>query len=440
MSDLDLDLTATEMADLVRRKDASPAELLERTVARMKAHDPVVCAWSEVDLDHARAVARSLTDEAAHGRFRGPVHGVPFAAKDQFHVRGMVTRMRGADSAPADVDATAVARLRASGAVLVGKTTMPLGGRPPPTRNPWHPDHTPGGTSSGSGAAVAARMVPVALAEQTAGSALRPAAYCGVAAIKPTYGRISRAGLEPMTWSRDHVGIIGLSVADLALVLGVIAGPDPDDPTSLPDPPARYLDAMHQPRPARIGLIGTRQLPAEAEPAMLDCTASAAERLAAAGGEVRPVWLPDELAAAGSIVNLLRAEGAALQERRRGDGAPGSYWAGELVPAPFYVQARRARVWISELVEEAMAGLDVLLMPAAPGAAPRGLERTGSAQYLSPWSFLGLPTATVSGGLAPEGLPLGLQLIARRRDDAGLLRAAAWVESVLGRLGPPPMS
>jgi Asp-tRNA(Asn)/Glu-tRNA(Gln) amidotransferase A subunit family amidase len=137
-------------------------------------------------------------------------------------------------------------------------------------------------------------------------------------------------------------------------------------------------------------------------------------------------------------VNLLRAEAAALHASRRTDATPGTYWAGELIPASFYVQARRARVWISELVEETMQGIDVLLMPTAPGEAPHGLESTGSSQYLSPWTFLGFPTATLNAGLSPGGLPLGIQLIARRRDDAGLLRAAAWVESVLGRLGPPP--
>jgi aspartyl-tRNA(Asn)/glutamyl-tRNA(Gln) amidotransferase subunit A len=438
-STADVDLTASAMADLVRRREASPTELLDRAVRRIEEVEPVIGAWTELALDRATSVAATLTDEAARGEFRGPLHGVPFGVKDQFHVEGMVTRMRGEGSAPAARDATAVARLRTAGAVLVGKTTMPLNGRPPRTRNPWHLEHTPGGTSSGSGAAVGSRMVPVALAEQTAGSALRPAAYCGVPAIKPTYGRVSRADLEPMSWSRDHVGVIGLTVADLALVLGAVAGPDPRDPTTLPEPPAAYADVVRQPPPARIGVIDASQFPATPEQSMLDCMARVTGLLDTAGGLVRPVQLPAEFAAAGSIVNLLRAEAAAFHVKRRAGASPGRYWAGELIPASFYVQARRARVWIAELVEQAMRDADVLLMPTAPGEAPRGLESTGSSQYLSPWTFLGVPTATLPAGTSPRGLPLGIQLIARRRDDAGLLRAAAWVESVLGRLGPPPI-
>src|SRR6266550_2495872 len=210
------ELGAGEIAQAVKNRVLSPVEVLEAYLKRIKALDVKVQAWSLVDWDGARRQAMELEAEAAKGSLRGPLHGVPIGVKDEFHVRGLPTGMRDWSELPVEPeDATCVARLRSAGAIIVGKTHMPINGRLPPTRNPWNLEHTAGGTSSGSGAAVGARMVPLALGEQTVGSNLRPAAYCGVDAIKPTYGRVSRFGCFPFIWSLDHVGLIGLNMEDL---------------------------------------------------------------------------------------------------------------------------------------------------------------------------------------------------------------------------------
>ena len=225
-----------------------PIDLVETLLSRIMTFEDQVQAWSHLDTENALEQATLLTAEANTGKLRGPLHGVPIGIKDEFHVQGMPTGLRNLKRPfPEPEDATPVARLRAAGAVIIGKTHMPVGGIMPPTRNPWNLHHTAGGTSSGSGAAVGARMIPVALGEQTGGSNLRPAAYCGVDAIKPTYGRISRFGCLPFAWTMDHVGIIGLSMEDIALVLSVIAGPDPRDPTTLSDPapPANPASAIN---------------------------------------------------------------------------------------------------------------------------------------------------------------------------------------------------
>ena len=215
------------------------------------------------------------------------------------------------------------------------------------------------GSMSVSAAAVGARMVPFAIGEQTMGSNLRPAAFCGVSALKPTYGRVSRFGCYPFSWSFDHVGIIGLSMEDLALVLSVIAGPDPRDPST-------YTEA---PDPAT--------------------------------NPVRPA---------------------------------------NLIPSTYYFQARRVRSWLAMRIQPIFNNYDAFLMPTAPGPAPRGLESTGGAILLQPWSFLGFPAISISGGLSPEGLPLGLQLVGARKADYHLLRSGAWCEKVLGKLPAPPLT
>ena len=261
----------------------SPVDVVEAALDRIAALEDKVQAWSLLDADGARAQAAAATADLAAGKAPGPLAGVPVGIKDEFHVRGMPTGMRGVGRQPIEPeDAACVARLRAAGAIIMGKTHMPVGGKSPPTRNPWNLEHTAGGTSSGSGAAVGARMVPVAIGEQTAGSNMRPAAYCGVAGIKPSYGRISRFGCMPFSWSLDHVGIIGLSVADLALVLSAIAGPDPRDPTTLPDPaPPADLDVASI-RPPRIGVV-RNFFPELSEPVMRDAVDDAASQLREAG-------------------------------------------------------------------------------------------------------------------------------------------------------------
>jgi aspartyl-tRNA(Asn)/glutamyl-tRNA(Gln) amidotransferase subunit A len=434
-------MTVRDIAGAVAAGDLTPDDVIEATLSRIGQLEPLVQAFTLLDAEGAREQARVLTAEAKAGELRGPLHGVPVAIKDEFHIKGMPTAMRGLDNPPLEPeDATCVARLRAAGAIIVGKTTMPIEGVMPPTRNPWNLEHTAGGTSSGSGAAVGARMVPFAIGEQTAGSNLRPAAYNGVAGLKPTYGRISRFGCYPFTWSRDHVGLIGLTMADLALVLSVIAGPDERDPTTIQEAPPPADLKLDEFAPPRIGVV-RNFYPERTEPIMQEAIESAAARFAAAGATVSDFLLPQQFGLSWHAANLVGAEGAVFnlgQQMLQGAGGrPPQRRAAELIPATYYVQARRIRTWLTGVIRDMMAGIDALLMAVAPGAAPKGLTSTGDASLLVPWSFLGFPAITVNAGLSPEGLPLGIQLVATPRADWDLLRTGAWAEEVLGRLPAP---
>src|SRR5213593_5001740 len=220
-------LGARKAAEGVRAGRVSPIDLVEACLARIRGLDDRLTAWSFVDADGARATARERQREARAGRLCGPLHGVPVGVKDIFDVAGMPTTggARPFAHTRPSADAAAVARIRAAGAIVLGKTvTTEFAYRDPaPTRNPWNRARTPGGSSAGSAAAVAARMAPLALGSQTVGSVLRPAAYCGVVGFKPTHGLVSTAGVIPLAWSLDHVGVFTRGVADAALVFSVLA-------------------------------------------------------------------------------------------------------------------------------------------------------------------------------------------------------------------------
>jgi Asp-tRNA(Asn)/Glu-tRNA(Gln) amidotransferase A subunit family amidase len=451
-------LTVVEAARAIAQGDLSPVDYLEALLERIHRLDSKVQAWSGLDIEGARAQAGQLAEEARAGRLRGPLHGIPTGVKEEFAVRGLADRSE-PNLPPGPIheeDATAVARLRAAGAIVLGKTYMPGRSGNPPTRNPWNLDHTAGGTSSGSGAAVGARMVPFTLGEQTFGSNLRPAAFCGVDGFKPSFGRVSRAGMWAFTYSQDHPGIIGLSVEDLAVVLSAIAGPDPRDPTALDEPAPPAALEPSRVKPPRLGLV-RNFFPERTEPAMQAAVDAAASRLAAAGASVESVQLPEEfglvwhthalvLAVEGASINARKnAEAIAAGERPTSftSGTFGASRLGELVPSVYYLQAQRIRRRLRRVVSDFFREqrLDLLLTATAPGPAPRGLASTGNPILLAPWSHLGLPALSLqSGELSPEGLPLGIQLAAPPRADYDLLCAGAWVESILGRLPAPPLS
>ena len=451
------ELTVVEAARAIAQGDLSPVDYLEALLERIHTLDSKVQAWSGLDIEGARTQAKELAQEARDGRLRGPLHGIPTGVKEEFALRGLPDRSE-PNLPPGPIheeDATAVARLRAAGAIVVGKTYMPGRSGNPPTRNPWNLEHTAGGTSSGSGAAVGARMVPFTLGEQTYGSNLRPAAFCGVDGFKPSFGRVSRAGMWAFTYSQDHPGIIGLSVEDMALVLSAIAGPDPRDPATLdePPPPAR-LDPSRV-RPPRVGLV-RNFFPERTEPGMQAAVESAASRLAEAGADVRSIQLPEEFGLVWHTHALVLAvEGASINARKNAEamaagerltftpGTLGTSRLGELIPSVYYLQAQRIRRRLRRVVSDFFGAQnrDVLLTATAPGPAPKGLASTGNPVLLAPWSHLGLPALSLqSGELSPEGLPLGIQLAGPPRADYDLLCAGAWVESILGRLPAPALS
>jgi Asp-tRNA(Asn)/Glu-tRNA(Gln) amidotransferase A subunit family amidase len=425
-------LTATAAAARIRDGALSPVTLVQAALARIRSTEPRLLAWVHVDDAAALGDATEREHEVRRGRVRGPLHGVPVGVKDIFHVAGMPTRAGSrpfAHSVPGE-DATSVARLRAAGAVVLGKThTTEFAFRDPaPTMNPWNREHTPGGSSSGSAAAVAARMVPLALGSQTVGSVLRPAAYCGVVGLKPTHGLIPVDGVIPLAWSLDHVGLFARSVADAALALSVLAGGSYD---AVPSSPPRLAIAP--------------ELLERAEPEVAGEVRRAANAFAAAGATVVEVKLPASFAGVHEAgQRVLEAEAATYHEpafaAHANDFGPSMremIRTGLTMPVPVYVRANRARLEFRDDVMKILREHDGLLSPTAPGPAPRGLTWTGDASLCAPWSSSGAPSISVPSGVASSGLPLAVQISCAAGDEARLLATAAWCERLLGFTAEP---
>ncbi len=288
------DLGLAEAAALIRERKVSPVELTDALLARVERAEPTLNAFVTVCADEARAAARAAEQSLGRSEPLGPLHGVPFAAKDIYNTAGVRTTAGFpplAEHVP-NADAFTIARLKAAGAILLGKTvtTQFASSDPPPTSNPWHAERTPGGSSSGSGAAVAARLVPLALGTQTGGSILRPAAYNGVVGLKPTYGRVSRAGIVPLSWTLDHAGPIVRSVDDAALALQVLAGHDPADPRSLAADVPDFRDGKAtNTAPPQLGLLPMYL--ERAEPDVRAHVEGVVASLRAAGATIRSVAL-----------------------------------------------------------------------------------------------------------------------------------------------------
>jgi Asp-tRNA(Asn)/Glu-tRNA(Gln) amidotransferase A subunit family amidase len=327
-------------------------------------------------------------------------------------------------------DAAAVGRIRAAGAIVLGKTvTTEFAYRDPaPTRNPWNRRHTPGGSSAGSAAAVAAQMAPLALGSQTVGSVLRPAAYCGVVGFKATHGLVPVGGVIPLAWSLDHVGVLTRSVADAALAMSVLAGRD------------LTPSAVGAPR-----LALAPELLARASRETAAHVEAMADAFARAGATVSKIELPPsfrDLAAAG--LTVLEAEAAAYHEpwfvEHADEYSPemrSLVEAGLRVSATAYVNANRLRLAFREDVMPLLAAHDALLAPTAPAPAPAGLHSTGDGSLCAPWSTAGVPAISLPSGIASSGLPHAIQLVQAAGGSSRLLGAAAWCERVLDFTGVP---
>ncbi len=430
-------MTITELARRIRSGSLSPVAAVEACLARIEQVEPLVHAWVHVDSSRALDTARLLEAEARRGVFRGALHGVPVGLKDIFDGAGMVTTSGAGAFAHRrpETDARAVAALRAAGAVIIGKTTTTEFAYRDPTvtRNPWNLEHTPGGSSSGSAAAVAARMVPLALGSQTIGSTLRPAAYCGIVGLKATHGLISTAGVTPLAWSLDHVGIFARCVDDAALALTVLTAP------------ATAVGSAAPGGAPRLGI--PRTLFADtADAAVTDHLDVTAAAFARAGASVDEVTVPPSTVAlhdAGQLV--LRVEAAAYHAEQFAahaaayrPGIRGLVEAGLSVPAVDYVGAQRTRARFREDMGPIFDRFDALLMPVAPAPAPRGLETTGDPVLCAPWSYGGFPAISLPSGLATGGLPLAIQLITGAHAEARLLDVARWCEARLHFDAAPP--
>ena len=430
------ELTVAEASAEIRTGRLSPTYLIESILDRVESVESMLHAWVRLDGDSVRAIAKQYSTEQAQGRLRGPLHGIPIGVKDIYFTAGLATEAGSALHAGfiPDHDADCVARLRQAGALILGKTetTQFAMADPAPTRNPWNLEHTPGGSSSGSAAAVAARMAPAALGTQTAGSVLRPAAYCGVVGFKPTYGRLSRGGIFPLAWTLDHPGILTRSVADAQLLLGVM--------DERPGVPADGLGAASP----RFGLLRGPFLQ-RADSETLDSLEAAAATLAKAGATVREVALPERFDLSLDVHHLIMTAEAAAYHATAHHQSPESYRpllraaieVGSLIPASAYLQAQRLRAELSQEMMSLFAGVDCLLMPSTPAPAPPGLATTGDPLFNAPWSLFGFPALALPSGLSRAGLPLSLQIIAPASADERLLQIAAWCERAIGPLPAP---
>jgi len=416
-------------------------KLLESCLEWIRAREGVVHAWVEVYEKEALAEARRCDREFQRGCWQGPLHGIPIGVKDIIDVRGQYTRC-GTPVYPAHIpaeDAPVIARLRKAGAIFLGKTeTTPFANNDPTiTRNPWNPEHTPGGSSSGSGAAVADRMCPAALGTQTGGSLLRPAAYNGIVGFKATYGEVSNEGVLPNSWSIDHVGVHCRYVADAAILWPCIREGEPRPFARMPEPPRRSRSRIPG-SPPRLGYI-REFFEAETSPEVLENLASVRERFLLAGAEIVELALPPSFPFVGPCWNIIKqaelyAYHRDLFEAHRDEYPPKlkvRLEKGAQIPGHQYVEHLRHRITFQREMCAGMADVDAVIMPIASTTAPRGLSTTGSSIFNQPWSVSGFPAMSIPTGLDADGLPFGMQMAAQPYCEERLLDVAAWCERVL---------
>jgi len=424
----------------IRQGQLSPRQLVDHCLQQIQRFEDRVHAWVCVNERGAVAEAERLGELARQGRLLGPLHGIPLGVKDIIDVAGLATEagsplLRGR---LADQDAPVVAALRAAGAIILGKTVTTEFAcfDPSPTRNPWNLEHTPGGSSSGSAAAVALEMCLAAVGSQTGGSITRPAAYCGVAGLKPTFGCVDTTGVVPISRHLDHVGPLARCAADLAAMFAAMtAATDP----WLPLPP---LSA-----PPTLSVIGEFFLQ-QADDAVRDITVAASDALLRAGAQVQMLSLPPSFVLTLAMHRCLMAVDAAETHLQTFTAHQASYGPrvralieeGLATMAIDYALALRHRQQFRRDMETLIRGDVIAVTPATPAAAPAGLESTGDPSFNSPWSHAGLPTVTIPCGLTPAGLPCGLQLIGPPHQERRLLAVAAWCEQALAFSASPPLA
>jgi Asp-tRNA(Asn)/Glu-tRNA(Gln) amidotransferase A subunit family amidase len=421
------ELGASEIVVKIAAGDTTCEAVVRDCIARIAAREPVVKAWVNLNPELALAQAHALDREPC----RGPLHGVPIGIKDVIDTFDMPTEMgspiyRGYRPL---ADAACVALLRHAGAVILGKTaTCELAGMAPAaTTNPHNAAHTPGGSSSGSAAAVGDFMVPAALGTQTGGSVLRPSSFCGVFGYKPTYNTFNKAGLKPAAESIDTIGWIARSIEDIALLTAVLRLDKPQ--------PLRAMGAA-----PRIGICRT-ELWDTAQPETKSAVENAAAALSKAGAVIRDIVLPDAFAglpalARGTINHYERAACMAFEwDNHRAALSPQMrryIENGLKTSRTDYVAAWRRVEQARARLPEVFDGLDVLLAPCVPGEAPKGLVSTGDPSMQAMWTALHTPTMTLPTHRGPNNLPVGIQLVAQRYDDDRLFACARWIWDKIG--------
>ena len=431
------DLGTAQAARLIAAGELTSEALVTACLARIEDREPQVQAWTFLDPELALAQARATDARQADGQTIGSLHGVPVGIKDIMDTADMPTEngfLGHAGRRPTE-DAQCVRALRDAGAVIMGKTvTTELANRAAgKTRNPVDPAHTPGGSSSGSAAAVRAGMVPAALGSQTGGSVIRPASYCGIHALKPTFGLISRTGMLPQSDPLDTIGTYGRSVEDLACLADALIGPDQRDPDCTHHPhPKLHRSAMEAPpRRPRLAFVRT-PVWHRGEPRMH----AALEGFAASlGADCEEVALPDDLIDAWTWHRTAQLYGMArhygpLSDRYGPLMSPRltqHVAEGREISSARYREAVARREVAGAALAPIFARFDAILTPASPGPAPKGLRFTGAATFNALWTYTGVPCVTLPL-LEVDGLPLGVQLVGSRGADGPLLRTARWLE------------
>ena len=455
-------LSAGEAAAAIAARQLSPVELTRVLLDRIARLDPRLNVFIRLDAEAALAAARAAEAEIMAGRPRGPLHGVPVGIKDIIDVAGLPTTCHSKiliDNI-AKSDAECVARLRGAGAIVLGKLStheFAIGGPSfdlpwPPARNPWNPEHHPGGSSSGSGAGVAAGLFPLALGSDTGGSVRNPASACGIVGLKPTYGLVSRRGVFPLSFTLDHVGPLTRTVADNALLLAVIAGHDPHDPGSAAAPAADHASRLDNGvRGLRIGFIRHfHETDLPADPDVAAGLEEVARGLTAAGAVIRDIRLPTlgEFGAVNRVILQGEAwaiHGPWLRERPQDYGklARRRLLPGAFLGAGDYVQAQRRRREMIAAVETALAEVDVLLCASAMDPPSRiedavETERTYPRQARTPFNVTGHPALAMMAGLSRRGLPISVQFVGRYFDEATVFQVARAWERAAGTDGKHP--
>ena len=461
-------LSAAELSDLIRVKEVSPVEVTEAYLERIDDLDFRFNSYLTVCRNEALQAARDAEHAIARGSYLGPMHGIPVAVKDQLWSKGV--RSTGGSRILADFfpgeDATAIANLKQAGAVLLGKTNMTefaitgFSHRFSYPRNPWDLNTCPGGSSSGSGAATAAFLCATSLGEDTSGSLRRPAAWSGLVGMKPGWGRVSRYGVMPGSWSMDTVGPMSRTVEDAAITLGAIAGHDPKDPYTWDTPVPDYRNALvGNAAGVRVGLI-TEQVDADfAEPEVREAVVNAAGVLGELGASVEEVSIPltrhmMDISGVQSAVEAASTHREWIRDRLRDYGHDNrmGLLTGSIMPSQAYYKAQKLRTLVRRQILDALERYDVLVQPTSGMTAPRVREVDQPPAADEPpsvvpfsstaaFSLASTPAASVPCGFGSNGLPIGLQIAGRPGEEATVLRVAhAYEQSTNWRTRRPPFA
>ena len=458
-------LSATQLSELIKSREVSPVEAAEAYLERIDLLDDKLHAFVTVCRDEAIQAAQEAERAISRGNYQGPMHGIPVAVKDQIHTKGIRTTFGSpifADFVP-DEDATVIAKLKAAGAILMGKLNLTEFGTTgfshqfSTPRNPWDLERYTGGSSSGSGAATAGFLCATSLGEDTGGSIRGPAAWCGLVGLRPSWGRVSRYGVRPGSWTMDTIGPLSRTVEDCALTLQTVAGHDPKDPYTWNSPVPDYRRALDGDiRGMKVGIIRELLYSETVDPEVRDAVMKATTVLGESEAVVEEVSIPLAVHAQ-TISSGLRVEapvtyGELLRTRPRDIGHDNriGYLVGSILPAQAYYKAQKLRVLLRRQVLEALERVDVLVLPTSGVAAPKvepdpiidSKEKAfrNSASLTPIFSLASTPALSICCGFTSQDLPIGLQIGGKPFDEQTVLKVAyAYEQSTPWHTRKPPV-